>query len=85
LTGSLRIPHALLGRIDPRNDGPLLAADAVWPGSTRLAAVRSDHWDVVLPRDRHSDAWVRALTAGRAFRREALFRALVRWAVTEMP
>jgi hypothetical protein len=69
----------------PRNDGQVLAADAVLPGSSLLAVARSDHWDLALPRDRHPDALVRAMTSGRAWPREALFRALVQWATAEMP
>jgi hypothetical protein len=77
----LRITARWLAAIDPRNDGQLLASDAVLPGSTLLAEARVDHWDIALPRDRHPDARVRALTSGRGYPREALFRAVVRWAV----
>ena len=41
-----------------------------------LAEARSDHWDVALPRNRDPNAWMRALTSGRDFPREALFRAV---------
>lgn len=81
----LQVTHALLNRVDPHNDGQVLAADAVLPGGTLLAVARSDHWDLALPRDRHPDAWVRALSSGRAYPREELFRALVKWAVTDGP
>lgn len=81
----LRVSHAMLRRIDPRNDGQVLAADAVLPGSTLLAAARSDHWDLALPRNRHPDAWVRALTSGRDYPREALLRAILRWVIGELP
>ena len=81
----LRASHALLRRIDPRNDGQVLAADAVLPGSTLLAAARSDHWDLALPRNRHPDAWVRALTSGRDYPREALLRAILYWVIGEPP
>lgn len=81
----LRASHAWLARADPRNDGQLLAGDAVLPGSHLLAAARSDHWDLALPRDRHPNAAVRALGSGRAYPREALFRALMRWVVGHLP
>jgi hypothetical protein len=81
----LRVPARQLSVIDPRNDGQLLAADAVLPGSTLLAEVRADHWDVALPRDRHPDLWMRALTSGRAYPREALFRATLKWVVATAP
>lgn len=75
----LRVPHDLLSRVDPRNDGQMIAADAILPGSVLLATARSDHWDLALPRDRHPDALVRGLTSGRHFPREALLRATLTW------
>jgi hypothetical protein len=77
----LRLTGRWLAAIDPRNDGQVLASDAVLPFSTLLAEARADHWDVALPRDRHPAVVVRMLTSGRAYPREALFRALVRWVV----
>ena len=77
----LRPAQAMLDAIDPRNDGQLLAGDAVLPGSALLATARSDHWDIALPRNRHPDALVRAMTSGRAYPREALFRAMLKWVV----
>jgi hypothetical protein len=81
----LRVTARQLAAIDPRNDGQLLASDAVLPGSTLLAEVRADHWDVALPRDRHPDAMMRALTSGRGYPREALFRATLKWVVATAP
>jgi predicted alpha/beta hydrolase family esterase len=77
----LHASYALLSRVDPRNDGQLIAGDSVLPGSTLLAAARADHWDVALPRDRHPSAWVHGLASGRHYPREALFRATIRWVV----
>jgi pimeloyl-ACP methyl ester carboxylesterase len=34
----------LLNRIDPRNDGQVIAADAVIPGATLLGYTNADHW-----------------------------------------
>ncbi len=81
----LRASHAWLARADPRNDGQLLASDAVLPGSTLLAAARSDHWDLALPRDRHPSALVRSLGSGRAYPREALLRATLKWVIGQPP
>jgi hypothetical protein len=81
----LRVPAQWLAAVDPRNDGQLLASDAMLPGSTLLAEVRADHWDVALPRDRHPDAMMRALTSGRGYPREALFRATLKWVVGTAP
>lgn len=77
----LRATARQLAAIDPHNDGQLLAFDAILPRSTLLAEVRADHWDVALPRDRHPNPLVRALTSGRRYPREALFRAIVQWVV----
>jgi hypothetical protein len=77
----LRPFRGMLDAIDPRNDGRVIAADAILPASTLLAEVRADHWEIALPRDRHPGAVLRALTSGRAYPREALFRALMWWVV----
>ena len=85
LAPPLRWAARQLAAVDPRNDGQILAADAVLPGSTLLAEARADHWDVALPRDRHPDALWRSLTSGRSYPREALFRALLKWVVGGRP
>ncbi len=73
----LRAAAALLSTVDPRNDGQIVAADAILPGGTLLAEARADHWDVALPRNRDPNPWMRALASGRDFPREALFRAVM--------
>jgi hypothetical protein len=78
---SLRPFRSALNRFDVRNDGQIYASDAILPGSTLLAEARADHWDVALPRDRHPNAAMRALSSGRAYPREALFRATIKWVV----
>lgn len=78
---ALRPFHAFLSTFDTRNDGQVLASDAVIPGSSLLAEARADHWDVALPRDRHPNAAMRALTSERGYPREALLRALIKWTV----
>jgi len=47
--------------------------------------VRADHWDVALPRDRGPDTWLRSMTSGRGYPREALFRATLKWVVATAP
>jgi hypothetical protein len=37
-----------LARHDERNDGQVLASDAIIPGSTLLGYVNADHWDVAI-------------------------------------
>lgn len=80
----LRLTHALLQRHGLRNDGQLLAEDALLPGSTLLASARSDHWDIALPRDRHPSALARGIGSGRHYPREALLRATLRWVVAHL-
>ena len=58
-----------------------IASDAILPGAVLLAQTNADHWDLALPRDRHPDAAMRAMTSGRAYPREALFRAMLIWVV----
>lgn len=81
----LRQFHDLLSGADPRNDGQLVASDAVLPGSTLLAEARADHWDLALPMNLHPSLLVRSLTSGRTFPRDALFRATMRWVVGSLP
>jgi hypothetical protein len=81
----LRPVHSALSRFDLRNDGQLYTSDAILPGSTLLAEARADHWDVALPRDRHPSRAIRALSSGRGYPREALFRATIKWVVGSGP
>jgi len=81
----LRPFHDQLSAVDARNDGQLLASDAILPRSALLAEARADHWDVALPRDRHPNPLMRSLSSGRAYPREALFRAMVQWVVGDGP
>jgi hypothetical protein len=76
----LRATYDELAAIDARNDGQVLADDALLPGSTLLAEVLADHWSLALPLERHPQAWLRALAAP-PYPREALFRALVKTAL----
>ena len=81
----LRVTARQLAVIDPRNDGQLIAADAVLPASTLLAEARADHWDVAIPRDRDPNPLLRAATSGRSYPRAALFRATLKWVLATGP
>jgi hypothetical protein len=81
----LRPGRTMLAAVDPRNDGQMIASDAILPGSELLATARSDHWDIALPRDRHPSAVMRALASGRNYPREAMFRALLTWVLGQPP
>ncbi|MBL8437210.1 MAG: hypothetical protein JNM61_03325 [Zoogloeaceae bacterium] len=77
----LRTPKGLLAPADPRNDGQIIASDAILPASTLLATARADHLDIALPLDRNPNILVRQLVSGRHYPREALLRATLRWVV----
>lgn len=81
----LRHGQALLAGIDPRNDGQVVASDAILPGGALIAAARADHWSLALPLERNPHALIRAVAPSRPFPRAALFRAIVRWAAGTMP
>jgi len=81
----LRPVYDQLSAFDVRNDGQLLTSDAILPRSALLAEARADHWDVALPRDRHPNAFMRSLSSGRSYPREALFRATIQWVVGDIP
>ena len=44
-----RVLHDRLARIDPRNDGRLLAQDQVVPGGHLLGYANADHWAIAIP------------------------------------
>lgn len=72
--------NRLLSAIDERNDGQMLAIDAVAPGSTVLGVFRADHWSIALPFE-DSDAWRMQLFAqSNRFPRGALVRAVLGFA-----
>jgi hypothetical protein len=82
---ALRTPARMLEAIDPRNDGQVLAADAILPGGSLLAEVRADHWSVALPRAAHPNLAMRAMSSGAPFPQEALLRATLIWVVGGLP
>lgn len=45
----LRNSHAKLSKTNTLNDGQLIAADALLPGSALLGYVNADHWAVAIP------------------------------------
>lgn len=75
--------HRQLAQIDDRNDGQVIVADSILPGSTVLAEALADHWSVALPMERHPSAWRRSLASPRVFPREALLRAVLKVVVAD--
>ena len=74
ISPGLRSFYRMLRRFDDRNDGQMIAMDAVLPHSDLLAVVKSDHWTFVLPLAQHPSPIVRSMAADEAFPREALLR-----------
>jgi hypothetical protein len=65
----------LLGHGD-RNDGQLLPADAIIPGSTVLGYLNADHWAVAMEIEKELEFWAhREFTA--AFPHAALLHAIL--------
>lgn len=81
ISPGLRPFYRSLAKADLRNDGQVLASDAVLPDSTLLAEVNSDHWTYVLPLRDHPNWLVRTAAADRPYPRSEFFRALVRTVV----
>jgi hypothetical protein len=84
MSPALRPTARMLEAIDPRNDGQVLAADAILPRGTLLAEARADHWAVALPRDQHPELLLRALGPRGEFPRDALFRATITWVLEHL-
>lgn len=82
---ALRTPARMLEAVDPRNDGQVIASDAVLPGGALLAEARADHWSVALPRAAHPGLLMRSMASGAPFPREALLRATLVRVVGGLP
>jgi len=80
---ALRPTWKWLNRIDARNDGQVIAADAVIPGSTLLGYANADHWGVA-----ESLEEVHPFLVGRPdpapFPRDQLFESIVRYVRSDL-
>ncbi|MGJ7487094.1 hypothetical protein ACSFA2_17665 [Variovorax sp. LT2P21] len=72
----LAASYKQLVALGERNDGQLLVADAIIPGSGVLAELNADHWSFLLPLDKHPSFALRSMAARKSFPRMQLFRAL---------
>jgi hypothetical protein len=72
-----------LNRIDSRNDGQVIAADAVIPGSTLLGYANADHWGVA-----ESLEEIHPFLVGRSdstpFPRDQLFESIIRYVRSDL-
>jgi hypothetical protein len=68
-----------LSSIDPRNDGQVLAYDAILPRSTLLAYADADHWAIALPFNRSDHPSAKLLAGNNAYPREILIESVARF------
>lgn len=76
MSRGLKLTWEMLGGPEHRNDGQVVASDAIIPSSVLLGFVNADHWDVALPLERRFPR-LAARPDGRQFPRDALFDALL--------
>jgi len=77
---SLLIPfRGALSKIDPRNDGQVLAYDAILPGATLLGFANADHWAVALPLDRIGGPFAAVLSNNNAFPRQIFAESIAKY------
>ena len=82
---ALHASARLLETVDPRNDGQVIATDAILPGSTLLAQARADHWSIALPKASHPNPVMRAMGSSAPFPQEVLLRSTLVWVVGGLP
>ena len=85
LASGLRISYRKLAKIDPHNDGQVIAHDQVIPGSRVLAFVNADHWAIALPLSRLSAFFGSTFYARDEFPRDVLLEAILRYVGTFVP
>jgi hypothetical protein len=76
LSRGLRLPWRELAAEDRRNDGQVLARDALIPGSTLLALVNADHWDLAVALDEQVP-YLSSRPSARQFPRDVLFESIL--------
>jgi len=74
LSHGLKPAWRRLARYDRRNDGQVVADDAIIPGSTLLGYVNADHWDVAIALERQMPQFSRR-DSGRVLPRSELLLA----------
>jgi hypothetical protein len=76
LSRGLRHSWHELAAVDERNDGQVALQDALIPGSTLLALVNSDHWDLAIALDAQVP-YLSSRPSGRQFPRDVLFESVL--------
>ena len=85
LARGLRISYRKLAKIDPHNDGQVIARDQVIPGSRVLAFVNADHWAIALPLSRLNALLGSTFFAREEFPRDVLLDAILRYVGSVVP
>jgi hypothetical protein len=81
---ALRPGFRQLTRIDPMNDGALLAYDQIIPGSSLLGYANADHWAVALPVDVEGSLLNRVAADENAFPRLRLWQAAIDFVLDDL-
>ena len=71
--------HGALSKIDARNDGQVLAYDAIIPGAALLGYANADHWAVALPFNRSPKVASRVFAHNNSFPREILAESIAKY------
>lgn len=80
---ALVTPWTFLNRVDTRNDGQVVAADAVIPGSTLLGYANADHWGIAQSTELARDLLV-ARPDPDPFPIDQLFRSIVQFVAADL-
>jgi hypothetical protein len=79
ISAALRPTYRKLAKTDPRNDGQVIYADQIVPGSTLLGFMNADHWAVALPIDRAHPVVGGTFVNHNDYPREAMLEAILRF------
>jgi hypothetical protein len=74
---ALSLTADVLASIDPRNDGQILASDAIIPGSTVLGYANADHWAVAIAIEDQFSLFAGRPGVTEPFPADVLFEAMV--------
>lgn len=78
ISSGMKVSHAMLAKIDARNDGNVIFHDSVIPGSTLLGYLNADHWAVAMPFATYEPIISRAFATHNRFPRVVLLEAIAR-------
>ena len=79
ISSVLKPSYRKLSKVDPQNDGMVLARDQIIPGSTLMGYVNADHWAVSVAIARSHPVVGSTLVTHSDYPREALAEAVLRF------